>query len=292
MKILAQTLSILTGSTICNARCPFCVSKMTPHGGVDLALPDVNWRNFETSCHFAKDSGVSTVLLTGKGEPTLFPGMIEEFLSWLNVFSFPFIEMQTNGISIYQRRYKNKNSLERWYKLGLTTVAVSIVHYEDKANKENYQPHGRYMDLAKLIEYLHSFGFSVRLSCIMFRGGIDSEQELAKLIQFAKENKAEQLTITPVRAPQKSDDSKVKRWVKDHELDFDTQAHIKSFLNVKGRKLLPLAHNAMVYDIGGQNVCLSDCLTENKSAEEIRQLIFFPDGHLRYDWQYLGAILL
>jgi hypothetical protein len=24
----------------------------------------------------------------------------------------------------------------------------------------------------------------------------------------------------------------------------------------------------------------------------MRNLIFFPDGHLRYDWEYEGAILL
>ena len=35
-----------------------------------------------------------------------------------------------------------------------------------------------------------------------------------------------------------------------------------------------------------------DCLTIDPSADDIRQLIFFPDGHLRYDWQYAGALLL
>ena len=30
-----QTFSILAGSEACNARCPFCISKMTPPLGVD-----------------------------------------------------------------------------------------------------------------------------------------------------------------------------------------------------------------------------------------------------------------
>jgi hypothetical protein len=51
-----------------------------------------------------------------------------------------------------------------------------------------------------------------------------------------------------------------------------------------------LPHGADVYDFRGQNVCLNNCLTPPNS-EEIRQIIFFPDGHLRYDWVYEGAII-
>jgi hypothetical protein len=51
-------------------------------------------------------------------------------------------------------------------------------------------------------------------------------------------------------------------------------------------------HGAIVYDYRGQNVCLTDALTIEPETDKIRQLIFFPDGHLRYDWQYKGAILI
>jgi len=33
-------------------------------------------------------------------------------------------------------------------------------------------------------------------------------------------------------------------------------------------------------------------LTIQPKIRKKRQLIFYPDGHLRYDWQYQGAILL
>ncbi len=55
---------------------------------------------------------------------------------------------------------------------------------------------------------------------------------------------------------------------------------------------MTLMHGAVGYDVGGQNVCLTDCLTLDASNEDIRQLIFFPDGRLGYDWQYEGAVLL
>ena len=56
--------------------------------------------------------------------------------------------------------------------------------------------------------------------------------------------------------------------------------------------VMTLIHGAQVYDVQGQNVCLTDSLTIDAKSDDLRQLIFFPDGHLRYDWQYAGAILL
>lgn len=290
MKI--QTFSLLAGSTACNAFCPYCVAKMTPKHGINQKLSEVNLRNLGIACRFAKESGISTALLTGKGEPTLFPEQISLFMNSLRLYDFIFVELQTNGIIFLQEKEEYKYYLKRWYDLGLTAVAISIVHYDNCRNKENFQPNGPYIDLPELIVYLHKFGFSVRLSCVMFKGGIHSVPEVRNLAQFAKENKVEQLTITPVRAPQKSESRKVAEWVAEHELDEITRLSIKDFLDAKGTKLLPLAHGAVIYDLDGQNICLSDCLTDNKSTEEIRQLIFFPDGHLRYDWQYPGAILL
>ena len=67
---------------------------------------------------------------------------------------------------------------------------------------------------------------------------------------------------------------------------------MEDYLVTNGTKLLELPHGAIVYDVNGQNVCFSNCLTRTDNPENIRQLIFFPDGHLRYDWEYKGAILL
>jgi len=265
---------------------------MTPGQGVSQKLPAVNWRNFGICCIFAKDSHVSTVLITGKGETTLFPERITDFLVHLQPYNFPFLELQNNGIVFLQKRKKYQKYLKEWYNLGLTTMALSIVHYDQKIGKMIYQPDGSYFDLAELIPYLHSFGYSVRLSCMMFKGGIDSIEGVKKIIRYAKDNHAEQLTVRSIGMPENSENKKVAKWVSEHKLAKDRVQEIKRFLDKEGKKLMPLAHGAMVYDYKGQNICLSNCLTLKPSSEEIRQLIFFPDGHLRYDWRYPGAILL
>jgi hypothetical protein len=81
-------------------------------------------------------------------------------------------------------------------------------------------------------------------------------------------------------------------WYANHYLQYKQLEEMEMFLNYNGHKLMKLIHGGVVYDYEGQNVCLSNSLTIDPNTEELRQLIFFPDGHLRYDWQYEGAILL
>ena len=288
-----QTFSILAGSEACNARCPFCISKMTPPLGMKLKEPEVNWRNFAIACMLAKQSGVTTAMFTGKGEPTLFPNQINQYLERMEKFEFPFIELQTNGIMIALKKGMYDLYLKNWYNKGMTTIALSIVHYEPEKNREVYLPHQKtYIDLPRLIDTLHGYGFSVRLICIAANGFIDSSEKLLRLVSFAKENKVEQLTITPVNKPDNVLDRVAWEWTNAHHLTQEQKSDITDYVEKHGARLMTLAHGAVVFDLDGQNVCLNQCLTVQPDAEEMRNLIFFPDGHLRYYWQYPGAILL
>lgn len=288
-----KTFSIVAGTEACNARCPFCISKMTPKNGIELKPAIINWRNFKKSALFAKQKGFTTVMITSKGEPTLFPNQITEYLENLKEFNFPFIEIQTNGIAIAEQREKFDPFVKKWYDLGLTLSAISIVHYSPERNKEIYLPYkNKYIDLPNLISYLHDNGLSVRLSTILLSNFIDNKKDLERLVLFAKENKVEELTIRPVNKPEDSIDQEVYDWTKEHQLKKEQLDDMVSYLNDNGKLLLQSQYGAKVYDINGQNLCLTNSLTSDTNEEEIRQLIFFPDGHLRYDWQYAGAVLL
>lgn len=287
MKI--QTFSILTGSEACNARCPFCVSKMTPPFGVTPKEPRVNWRNFEIACRFAKQSGATTAMLTGKGEPTIFPDQITKYLTALAKFEFPFIEIQTNGILI--NTYEPY--LAMWHKLGMTTIAISIVHYEPEKNREIYLPHKkRYIDLSVLATLLRANGFSLRFTCILANGFIDSAQKMRELIAFTKKNRIGQLTVTPVNEPETTENQMVWDWAYAHRLTAEQREDITGYIKTNGTKLMRMVHGAEVFDLDGQNICLNNCLSLQPESEEMRNLIFFPNGDLRYYWQYPGALLL
>jgi len=291
MKI--QTFSILAGSAACNSRCPYCVSKMTPPQGITMKEPEVNWRNFRKACLLAQHSGVTTAMITGKGEPILFPDQITKYLDAMAEFEFPMVELQTNGILMAEDRAKYDNHLRDWYAKGMTTIAVSIAHYEPEKNRQIFLPHKKsHIDLPGLVDYLHETGFSVRLACVLADGFICNSKSLEELISFAKGNKVEQLTVRPVNKPENNKDKAVHEWIINHHLKEEQKADIKSYLSEKGHQLMQLVHSATIYDVGGQNVCMTDSLTLDSNSEDIRQLIFFPDGHLRYDWQYEGAVIL
>ncbi len=294
-----RTFSILAGSEACNARCPFCISKMTPPLGLELPEPKINWRNFKIACRIAKQHGVNTAMFTGKGEPTLFPKQITEYLDEMAEFGFAPIELQTNGINFADKPETYSQHLKDWYERGMTTVAVSIVHYDPEKNHEVYLPYRKkddtnkgYIDLPGLIKMLHDHGFSVRLTCILARGFIDGQRKLKKLIKFAKDHGVEQLTLTPVNKPDKSENFAVWNWTNAYHLPKKSKRVVMAYLEKGGHRILRLSHGAVVYDIDGQNVCLNNCLSVNPDSEELRNLIFFPDGHLRYYWQYPGSIII
>ena len=305
----AETLSVVIGTPDCNARCDFCVSKMTPLNGMDetkkLIAKDfvVNMRDFRKVCMAAFQARCKTVMFTGKGEPTLAPWEITAYLKALKgmfngFFEFPFIELQSNGIAIAENPEKFAPYLKEWYDLGLQTIAVSVVHFDREENRKIYLPYKKeYIDLPALFKLLHSYGFTVRLTCIMTRDRIGSLNQVKKMIAFAKENKVEQLTLTPVNKPADfSDDNDAEKkawlWTNDNHIKTDDLEEIRQDIEGVGSHILTLPHGAKVFDYEGQNVCLNQCLTVQPENKELRNLIFFPNGDVRYYWQYSGAILM
>jgi len=290
MKI--QTFTIVTGTAACNAKCPFCISKMTPKQGVGFKKPEVNWRNFSKACRLAQINHVSTVLLTGKGEPTLYPEQITNYLRELQPYDFPMIEIQTNALILDREFEKYEKYLKGWYELGLNTIAISIVDYRKENNKQVYTPDSKYIDLERVIKRLHKIGYSIRLSCMMMKGFIDSVKEVKDLAEFCKKNNVEQLTVRSIRASTNSENKKIQGYTTEKALSQKQIDTIGKFLEKNAKKLMTLSYGAIIYDLNGQNIANSDCLTIKPETDELRQLIFFPEGHLRYDWQYRGAILM
>jgi molybdenum cofactor biosynthesis enzyme MoaA len=286
------TFSIVAGSLACNAKCPFCVAPMTPANGIGSKEPEINWRNFRKAAQYARDGRCSTAMITSKGEPTIFPDQVTKFLDELAPFNFPIIEMQTNGLLIAEGKKVTEQHLEHWYNAGLTTIAISVVHYEAEKNRTVYTPHkAEYIDLPALIAKLHSYKFSVRLAVVLVKGYLDSVEEVEKMVMFAKKHKVEQLTIRPVTKPEESENAAIFKWTSEHHVDNDLINAVNEKLRVGGHVIDELAHGATVYDYKGQNVCMTNCLTVATSEHELRQVIFYPDGHLRYAWQYSGAVI-
>ena len=287
MKI--QTFSIVVGGKKCNAHCPYCVSKMTGDDGLCEEAEEINVRNFHKACEFAKMSGVSTILLTGKGEPLLYPELITQYLEILQYYHFPFIELHTNGMEI--------DSLpgflfEKWYKLGLTTISLSCVSWDTLVNKRIYSK--KYMGVINYAHRFQNFGFSIRISCIMIKNEVGIKERVTVFAGICEAEGIEQLTVRPVENYSAGESDEISAWVRENRPDERDIADMQYFFDhdVYSHLLLELAHGAKVYDYKGQNISVNTCLTESPNPDDIRQLIFFPDGSLRYSWKYKGAIII
>jgi len=295
MKI--QTFSIVVGTRACDARCPFCVSKMTGYGQLPPPGGDINLLNLAKACRLAQISGATTVLLTGKGEPTLYPVEIGNYLEAIGHYDFPLIELQTNGLSLgalADGRGRvpglDVTALRTWRLNGLNTVAVSAVDVDQAVNAGIYGPD--YPPLDRLADFLHGLGFTVRLCLMMQRGGIDSPETLFAALDFCRRHGIEQVTARPIRRPQASQHAEAADFVAGHGLTTEDEDRIREWAETNGTKLMSLMHGATVYDLDGQNFCLSDCLTVGAGADDVRSVIFYSDGRLTYDWQHDGAVIL
>ena len=312
------TLSVLCGTPACQASCNFCIAKMTgTTHGVSVAPSKVNWRNLDIACRFAEKAGATTCLITGKGEPTLYPDLVPQYIQRVAEY-FPFIEIQSNGIDMVDRHRGlevtppkiNHDTLSLWQSYGLTLVCLSIVHYERTKNSQFMYPNG-YYDFWDAVKVLHNAGIAVRINCTMVKNGVDDWDKMKTLIEMCKERGVEQLTLRDVAVPDYAT-NEISEWTRKHqikipvEVDRNTERGYQTITEMWDATnyatfkleedgavpLLKLNHGATVYDYKGQNVSLNNCITENTNPEEIRQLIFFPDGSLRFSWNFEGARIL
>ena len=296
-----ETGSIVIGSQRCNAQCPFCIASLTPSCGTNVyEEPDLT--KFPHFVSLAARCSVTTILLTGKGEPTLFPDDILSYLDFLHKRStkdipiFPFVELQTNGILFDSDNMKNtewtEERLHLLHKLGLTTICISVVHWEKEKNQSIYQPHGKYMDLEKVIALLHKCGFMVRLSCMALKNYIDTPEKLSLMLDFVKANGVKQFTIRNISRPESRCQNDVDRFVRSHALSKQESFALEKYCEDHGDCIMELSFGAKVYDINGQNCGWFNCLTTSLKTNSMRQIIFFPDGSIHWDWKYAGSVLL
>lgn len=289
-----QTLSVVAGTKHCDAACPFCISAQTGFEDIGSKPEPINMRNLKKTLHIAKMANVSTAIITGKGEPTLFP---EQVTQQLKLFEnqFPFVELQTNAINIANGKI-NDDILKTCYYNGLTTILISNVGYDAELNRQTYMPkHKHYLNHEKVIERLHKIGFLVRMTCVGIKDGVDTVDRFERYLAYCYFIGADQVTWRPVNKPDKRDMSENKDvfdWTVDNYVDIKNTSAIKKWIIGKSTIIRKLVHGGVILDYNGQNVCLTDCLSHDPDEEEIRQLIFFPDGKLYTDWQYKGSRLL
>lgn len=278
-----STFSVMCGTRACNANCPFCISKMTS------ACPDQpKWNpgRLQKAMWYVQQQGVSTAMITGRGEPTLYTEQLFATIDELDDY-FPCIELQTNGILI---PFIPANKL---ITAGLNTLCISVCSLNDLQNRELMGIQDDKFSVRGTIKKAVEDGFTVRVSFQLNKIAIGIThwaEHIHRVVRDAQSLGAHQITFRLIGKPDVSVNKRAANWVDSYGFQHERGAIQKAIEKRGGKKIATYHWGGMIYDVNGMSVCVADCLTEDPEKFEPRSWIF--DGeHLRYSWQHKGAIV-
>ena len=150
-----------------------------------------------------------------------------------------------------------------------------------------------YYDLPALIAKLRNIGYTVRLACVCTKAWMSTREQAADFLKFAKDNKVGQVTLRPLNDEYRRETAHA--WIQKHKMTDKDKEGIRDYLDEVGHKLRDLPAIGTMYDVDGVGVLMSLPLTKythHNTEDTARNLIFFPDGTTRYDWEWEGSVLL
>jgi hypothetical protein len=279
----ANNLTISVPNMGCNKNCPYCVSKCTGAMKSDSSLM---LRNFQKILNLSRMSQVSSVLITGKGEPCLNMGSVLDFTHKFKEFP---LELQTNGFFLGE----NLGFILELAQTGMNVIAISV---------DNLDPDfERRPDLKLLSESIHKAGMLMRV-CF----NITSETYLRRrtcpegisfedILYMAKLWGTDQFTLRKIVAPNNTEETLQSKWIA-HNCDPSFYARLVNEMKRKcqeeGHHIRSLPYGAEVFDLQGISVSYSDyCIQDDNNTEDIRSLIFQEDGHVYSSWSSRASCL-
>lgn len=282
----AQNLTIAipnkagTGQKDCDKNCPYCISNMTfwPGGSfIDMTakMPKVK--------KLAEMANVTSILLTGKGEPFLNFNIVREITHWFKEYP---LEIQTNGIWL---NFNKQDPLmqERLVKSGIDVIAFSL---DRVAQFEEY---------AELFVILRNLNFILRITLNV--SNLLNGISFAHVLALCLEHGVHQLMIRKLSTPDNVPETDpTAQWIYTNAPANLFEAMIRE-LNAEAKtrgfpvRDLPFTEDGQVvtiYDIEGVSVAASRfCIQESNKSKDIRSLIWLPDGHIYTSWGSRASIL-
>jgi len=275
MEAQALTISIPPAAhgPVCDKNCPYCISKMTGYVKPDKALLV---RNIEKVKKIANMANISSILLTGKGEPMLNFDTICYVLERFKEFP---LEIQTNGLWLS----KHTDTIGSLKQSGLDVIAISIDHFNQMD------------DFKEMIKIISDLNMTCRI-CLNLTDKI-IDVSFSSIFNTLKHYNIHQLIIRNIMVTKRVQNNKMSlaavEWINTH---VDPNRYIKMYQDFKSMidkerdlvRLLP--YGSEVYDLDGISVSFSDCcIQENNNTKDIRSLIFLEDGHVYTSWDKIPA---
>ena len=211
---------------------------------------------------------VSSVMLTGKGEPCL---NFKDVLLFCDHFrEFP-LEIQTNGIWLSNHILEVPVLQEH----GMNVIAISV---DDSGSAP----------IEKLSKAIHDWGMLLRMTFNVTNGHKFRELSFQSLLEYCLKWGVDQLTLRKIIAPNYTEETEQTEWIKeniDSLLYPRLIGELKTACIKNGHHIRALPYGAEIYDIQGIAVSYSNyCIQDDNDTEDIRSLIFMENGHVYTSW--------
>jgi molybdenum cofactor biosynthesis enzyme MoaA len=250
----------------CNKNCTYCVSVMT--GFTERSGLDIMLRNIDKVKTFAERAQVTSVLLTGKGEPTLNMHDVKR-LAWQ--FREYALELQTNGIRL--SRYLDR--VDELYECGFDVIAISL---DSDADFKRSIP---------LIKKINDVGMSVRIT-VNVSDKLHAYGSFNAVFNYAKKYGVLQVLFRKLTSPSNSKSDKASQWIKDHAengMYESIVSDMNGYIKDRGTQTRVLNTGEIVWSVDEISLVSIDyCLQEMSDGQDLRSIIFHEDGHLYTQW--------
>jgi len=265
----AQNLTICVPYEGCDKNCPYCVSKMTGYIEYNDYLFEKNLSKVKT---LADNANITSVLLTGKGEPMMNVGMTGKLAHYFS--DYP-IELQTNGIKLLQS-------------FNLDAPFDMLRHVDVIAF--SFDRFYLFDDFKGLFHYLDNMGKVIRVT-MNVTNALDNIG-LSEYIKKCKDTKVRQFSFRQIVAPNGTpEESPERQWIRGNT-DPHHYDDLAKEIGTTGREIRTLPFGAVIKDIDGVSVTYFDyCVQDNSSSDDIRSLIYQEDGHCYTSWGSRASIL-
>lgn len=270
----AENLTISLPNVGCDKNCPYCVSKMTGYMTANIEMMD---RNLQKVVNVAEAADVTSILFTGKGEPTLNLSNISHFAFKLKE-RWP-LELQTNGI----RLAADTQQIDWLFEVaGIDVLAISMDSPE------------QFQDYIPIFRRANELGMITRIT-VNITNRLGDDFTFWSLINYCAQHGIRQLTLRRIVAPQYPRDLKVAKWIEENApLEKYNSLMMEGWrvAEKEGRLIRQLANGVYIWDINDVSFSYSDyCIQEKSMGDNVRSLVFQEDGHLYTSWSSLASVL-
>lgn len=181
-----RSISVLPIASGCQARCQFCFSKASV--SVEQRNTTLDLNTIRTSLVKARDSGAERAVITGGGEPTLYPK--DDLLKIIRLAADYFpkkVVLITNGYVLAQLPEPQRLALlQDMQAHGLTTIAFSHHHWQPEMNQSIMNLK---IDLTAVLRQfaIHSCLHSLRprLICVLQKNGVATSDDIHRYLLWA-----------------------------------------------------------------------------------------------------------